>query len=109
MLEFLVGGCGGNEETFLVTGNVLEYSPVALVECDMMPQSRDTYPAVSLPTILVPAMVAWQMGMTSWSSASKTLSRHCQYIFFAVYARHGRITCYRTTSSREQLLSYAHL
>lgn len=22
------------------------------------------------------------MGMTSWSSASKTLSRHCQYIFF---------------------------
>ena len=38
MLEFLIGGCGGNEETFLVTGNVLEYVPVALVEYGKVPQ-----------------------------------------------------------------------
>lgn len=31
------------------------------------------YPTVNLPTILVPAIVAWQMGMTSCSSASNTL------------------------------------
>lgn len=30
-------------------------------------------PAVRRPTIRVPAMVAWQIGMTSWSSASKML------------------------------------
>ena len=32
-----------------------------------------TYPAVNLPTILVPAIVAWHMGITSCNSASKTL------------------------------------
>ncbi len=32
-----------------------------------------THPAVSLPIILVPAIVAWHMGITSCSSASKTL------------------------------------
>jgi hypothetical protein len=30
-------------------------------------------PAVRRPTIRVPAMVVWQMGITSWSSASKML------------------------------------
>ena len=35
-----------------------------------------TYPAVSRPMILVPAIVAWQIGMTSCSSASKTLCNH---------------------------------
>lgn len=35
----------------------------------------ETYPAVKRPIIRVPAIVAWQMGMTSWSSASNTLRR----------------------------------
>jgi hypothetical protein len=30
-------------------------------------------PTVRRPTMRVPAMVAWQMGITSWSSDSKTL------------------------------------
>ena len=30
-------------------------------------------PAVRRPMMRVPAIVAWQIGMTSWSSASKTL------------------------------------
>ena len=37
--------------------------------------TRGTYPAVKRPIILVPAIVAWQIGMTSWSSASNTLRR----------------------------------
>lgn len=36
---------------------------------------KATHPAVNRPTIRVPATVAWQMGMTSCSSASKTLAR----------------------------------
>ena len=31
------------------------------------------FPAVSRPMIRVPAIVQWQIGITSWSSASKTL------------------------------------
>lgn len=70
VLEFLVGGSGGNEETFLVAGG-------GLVRARDEAGGRAD-PAVKRPTIRVPAMVAWQMGMTSWSSASKTLSRACQ-------------------------------
>lgn len=32
-----------------------------------------SYPTVNRPTIRVPAIVAWQMGMTSCNSASNTL------------------------------------
>jgi len=35
-------------------------------------------PAVSRPTILVPAIVAWHMGITSCNSASKTLATDSQ-------------------------------
>lgn len=31
------------------------------------------FPAVRRPTMRVPAIVQWQIGITSWSSASKTL------------------------------------
>lgn len=33
------------------------------------------FPTVKRPTIRVPAIVAWQMGITSWSSDSKTLEK----------------------------------
>jgi hypothetical protein len=71
VLELLVCGCGGDEKALLVTVAMSILASLALS------RSCQTYPAVSLPMILVPAMVAWQMGITSWSSASKTLSRDC--------------------------------
>lgn len=47
------------------------------------PRPGETYPAVNRPIILVPAIVAWQMGMTSCSSASKILGKHvCQHTTF---------------------------
>jgi hypothetical protein len=59
--EFLVGGGGGEEEAFAVAGlRIWE-----LVDWVKMGTGRhdragltETYPAVNLPTILVPAMVA---------------------------------------------------
>ena len=38
-------------------------------------------PAVRRPMMRVPAMVVWQMGITSWSSASKTLRRRLVHLF----------------------------
>jgi hypothetical protein len=80
VLKFLVCGCSGDEEALLVTVAMLVLAALVLS------RSYQTYPAVSLPMILVPAMVAWQMGITSWSSASKTLLRDCQYNIMVVFA-----------------------
>lgn len=58
-----------------------------------------TYPAVNRPIILVPAMVAWQMGITSCNSASKILCNPMRqrpvlfshvYIFVFLCADHAR-------------------
>jgi hypothetical protein len=78
VLKFLVRRGGGNEEAFAVatgpgerervSGNVILDRVYAIV----LSPGRWTYPAVNRPTILVPAIVAWHMGMTSCSSASKT-------------------------------------
>lgn len=67
MLELLVGcGCG-EEETLLVA------VPRVRTPRPWLEQDFEAYPAVIRPTIRVPAIVAWQMGITSWSSASNTL------------------------------------
>ena len=65
MLELLVGGGGRHEQALSVASPSLVDGLICLIE--------RTYPAVKRPTILVPAIVAWQMGMTSCNSASKTL------------------------------------
>lgn len=69
VLEFLVGGCGGDEKTFSVTF----FSLLAQPQDKNMLRESTTYPAVNRPMIRVPAIVVLQMGMTSWSSASNTL------------------------------------
>ena len=73
MLEFLVGCGGGDEEAFLVAA-ICQFPFFSDKTAIVIAKSGKTYPAVNRPTILVPAIVAWQMGITSWSSASKTLS-----------------------------------
>lgn len=73
MLKLLIRRSSGHQQTLPV--------PTSPVSNILLPSSRHhcvkTYPAVNLPTILVPAMVVLQMGITSCNSASKTLHR-CQ-------------------------------
>lgn len=68
MLQFLVCGCCGDKEAVAVSIRLL--TSFFLSSCF---QREKAYPTVRRPIIRVPAIVAWQMGMTSWSSASKTL------------------------------------
>lgn len=76
MLEFLVCGGGGDEETFSVSGAERAGQTCTLDnhEAWIRKKRESAYPAVNLPTILVPAIVAWHMGMTSCNSASNTLN-----------------------------------
>lgn len=45
------------------------------------------FPTVKRPTMRVPAIVAWQIGMTSWSSDSKTLREVVSLAFWRVGLR----------------------
>ena len=78
MLEFLVGGGSGYKEAFAITAGGSRQLAV-MGDNDSM-EGRVFYPAVSRPTIRVPAMVAWHIGITSCSSASKTLRMTNQYL-----------------------------
>lgn len=91
VLQFLVCGGGGHEETLAVTVmgkcvsdcvRICQY-PWTLssfffdtqdIESGRLQGWICAYPTVNRPRMRVPAMVAWQMGMTSWSSDSKTLA-----------------------------------
>lgn len=69
VLQFLVCcGCGDEEAFSVSVHRVL----VGLLKREWVRLSL-TYPTVNRPTIRVPAIVAWQIGITSWSSASNTL------------------------------------
>lgn len=87
MLQFLVCSRGWHEETLAVAVYHVQLRLAILIP---LPPKRVmqflfsnffpfhgsnafTYPAVNRPTMRVPAIVAWQIGMTSCNSASKTL------------------------------------
>jgi hypothetical protein len=69
VLQFLVRCGGRDKETFAVA----VCGRVWLASLRHIKHHIPIYPAVNLPTILVPAIVAWQMGITSCNSASNML------------------------------------
>ena len=71
MLKLLIRSRGRHQQTFPVSSQVSTRAPG-------LQSIKTTYPAVNLPTILVPAIVVLQIGMTSCNSASNTLSRRQQ-------------------------------
>ena len=71
MLQFLICRCGWDEEAFTVSIRVI--SDLFNVLRWLWIWKCTTHPAVNRPTILVPPIVAWQMGMTSCNSDSNIL------------------------------------
>jgi len=57
MLEFLVGGGGGDEETFAVAMWHISVDSRGKRSMKVCAYQGSVYPAVNRPTILVPAMV----------------------------------------------------
>ena len=65
MLELLVGCGGGDEKAFAVAGGALLLLSRWGESGRSYSKRSETYPAVNRPTIRVPAIVAWQMGIMS--------------------------------------------
>jgi hypothetical protein len=85
MLQLLVCRRGWNEKAFAVS--IFEDWLVA-VSTDIVANICITYPAHNRPTILVPAIVAWHIGMTSCNSDSKMLqqTQHVSHQFVLIPA-----------------------
>lgn len=64
VLQFLVCCCCGDKESLAVSAQVV-HQYMYMWEYWFVLEKRPTHPAVKRPMMRVPAIVAWQIGMTS--------------------------------------------